>query len=110
MDAITPDQLASGAAWYSSQAGVTALTLAVVCICLAVGLVWTVKQWRGAISETDAKWTAALDAVEKRLAAVLDGFRGDIRTNFKVTDDAADKVVEALHSVKIEVARLSGRH
>lgn len=126
-DLPSVEQAGGAAVWFTSQAGVTALVLAVICIVQFVALWWRDKRHeaeRVALIAGHAALVKALDAGSKITIEALigkwieqatewgkriDGFRGDIKDAFGENNDIADKVVGALNELKIEIARMSGR-
>lgn len=108
-DAPTVEQAGTATVWFTSQAGITATVLAFVCLGLAGGLVWAIRTCRRSHEETNASWLAAIDKMQAEWGRRQENFRSDVKEAFNQNDEIADKVVEALNGVKIEVARMSGR-
>lgn len=109
MPEITPDQVGGATVWFTSQAGITATVLAFVCIGLCCGLVWAVRTCRASLKDANDAWVKAISEMEVRWGARMDQFRGDVKEAFNQNDSIADKVVEALNGLKLEIARRSGR-
>lgn len=114
------EQAGQGAVWFTSQAGITATVLAVVCIALAAGLVWSVRNCRielAAMAKSHAEHVKAVDgayrvtieAMAQEWGKRIDGFRQDIKDAFGENGDIADKVVAAMNNLGLEIARMSGR-
>lgn len=108
-DLPSAEQVGTGTVWFTSQAGITATVLAFVCIGLALGLIWSIRSCRNAASDANTIWTASVTVMQAEWAKRMDQFRADIKEAFNQNDEIADKVVEALNGVKIEIARMSGR-
>lgn len=119
-DMPSVEQAGNATVWFTSQAGITATVLAVVCIALAAALVWSVRNCRhelaGLKREHEAVLLAIKDGHEERLLNLLsewgkriDGFRSDIKDAFGQNSDIADRVVEAMNKLGLEIARMSGR-
>jgi len=98
MPDVSAEQAGSAAVWFTTQAGIAATILAVVCICLAIGLVWAVRTCRQALSDADAAWGVRFDQLRK-----------DIKDAFGQNAAIADRVVNALHALQMEIARLSAK-
>lgn len=98
MPEVTPEQVGSAAVYLTDRAGIAATILAFVSIGLAAGLVWAVRTCRQALKDADKAWGARFDQL-----------RGDIKEAFGQNAAIADRVVNALHALQMEIARLSAK-
>lgn len=109
MPEVTTEQAGTAAVWFTTQAGITALVLAVVCIALAIHAVWREIHCRKEREANDAAWKEAVRELTEAWGRRVDQMRADVKEAFAQNADIADKVVTALHAVQMEVARLSAR-
>lgn len=109
----SPEQAGTAAVWFTSQAGITATVLAIICIVQFVALVWVIRAFRksveGAHDKAHGHWSGKTDDMQKAWGARIDQFRSDVKEAFGQNDEIADKVVDALGKLQIEIARMSGR-
>lgn len=116
----SPDQVGTASVWFTTQAGISATILAVVCVCMATYIVWRERECRKAEDLTNARWIKAIESMAREWvktvdtmgdewARRIDQFRADVKEAFNQNDSIADRVVEALNNLKIEVARMSAR-
>lgn len=121
------EQAGTATVWFTTQAGITATVLAVFCIVLIANQIWMVRRHAAeilALNSAHAELVKALGAghhvtIEALIAKWIDqvtewakridGFRGDIKDAFGENNAIADKVVDALMNVKLEIARMGGR-
>lgn len=103
------EQLGDAAVWFSTQAGVTALVLAVVCIVLAIYVIYREIECRKERKAASAAWAEAIRELSEGYGRRVDQMRNDVKDAFAQNDKIAEKVVSALHALQMEVARLSAR-
>ncbi len=106
---LSPDQAGSAAVWFTTQAGVTALVLAVVCIALAAALVWSVRDCRQELAAQANKHKMELRDLAETFRDRIENFRTDVKEAFNQNDEIAKEVSKALHQVALEVAHMKGR-
>lgn len=109
MPEITTEQAGSAAVWFSTNAGVTSLVLAVVCICLSSYLVWREIQCRKTAEANNSAWMEQVRELTEAWGRRVDQMRGDTKDAFGQVAILADKMVDAMNSLKIEIARMSAR-
>lgn len=108
-DIPTPDQIGSATVWFTSQAGIAATILAFVAAVEAIGFIWAVRRCEKFLKDANDSWIKASADMADAWAKRIDQMRLDVKEAFNQNDSLADKMVEALHSLKIEIARMSGR-
>jgi hypothetical protein len=130
-DLPSTEQLGSATTWFTSKAGITATVLAVVAIAEAAALVCLIRRhdkhvaaahaaahthwaekfeaaeklWRGKFEDAETAWKLKVT----EWAARIDQFRTDVKEAFNQNDNIADKVVDVLTKLQIEIARMSAR-
>lgn len=111
----TVEQAGAGAVYLTEQAGISTTILAVVAISLALGLVVAAWWCRKALREQNAEWIKAVASMQATWLAnqeewkrMIGNYRSDIKEAFNQNDEVADKMVEAMNAVKLEIARMSG--
>lgn len=109
-DIPTPDQVGTATTWFTSQAGITATVLAFVSLGLAAGLIWAVKSCRDALEKANTAWVVAIKEMQDSWAKRVDNMRADVKEAFNQNGDIADRVVEAMNKLGLEIARMSGRN
>jgi hypothetical protein len=109
MPELTPEQVGSAFMGFTSVAGVTAAVLAVVCIALAVAYVWERRSCRAELKAANDSWIKSINELVDSWGKRIDQIRGDTKDAFGQNAVLADKMVEAMNSLKIEIARMSAR-
>jgi len=109
MPEVSTDQIGSATVWFASNAGIAATILAFVCIALAIDRVWTQRRHEKALKDANDSWVKALTELAENWGKRIDQIRGDTKDAFGQNAALADKMVEAMHSLKIEIARMSAR-
>lgn len=116
----SPEQVGTAGVYLTSQAGISNTILVFICGCLLAYTIWREIECRKAAKDTEAKWIKAVELMAREWAKTvdtmgdewarrIDQFRADVKEAFNQNDSIADKVVEALNNVKLEVARMSAR-
>ncbi len=108
MAEITAEQAGTAAAYLSDRAGITAAVLAIVCVGLSVYLVWREIQCRKERETSHAAWTETIRQLTEAWGNRVDQMRGDVKEAFQQNAKLADRMVEAMNTVRIEMARMSG--
>lgn len=106
---VTVEQAGTAAVWFTTQAGITATVLAVVCICLGAALVWSMRHCREELRKMAEVHNKELAELSLTWGKRIDQFRTDVKEAFGQNSTLADKMVEAMHSLNIEIARMSAR-
>jgi uncharacterized protein YjbJ (UPF0337 family) len=110
----SPEQVGTATTWFTTQAGITATVLAFVCIAEAIGLVWAIRACRKALGDANEKshahWSSKTGEMQEAWGKRIDQFRADVKEAFGQNDEIADKVVDALGKLQVEIARMSGRN
>ena len=90
--------------------------MAFVSIALAAAYVWERRTCGKTVETVNAAWIKAIDELSRAKDAQIEGwakrmdqFRADVKEAFNQNDAIADKVVDALHKLNIEVARVGAR-
>lgn len=116
MPEFTSDQVGSATVWFTSQAGIAATILAFVLIAVSAAFAWHVRASRRQIAELNDSWIKAIEKLSKGWGEQTEGwgkrmdqFRADIKEAFNQNDAIADKVVDALHKLTVEIARVGAR-
>ena len=102
-------EIGSAAVWYSTQAGILSLTLAVVCIALSIYVIWRDYQCKKEREASNAAWMESIRELTEAWGRRVDNMRADVKEAFTQNDKIAEKVVSALHILQMEVARMSAR-
>lgn len=108
-DIPSPEQIGTAAAWFNSEAGITATVLAVVAMLEAAALVAGVLWCRRSIKDVNEAWVKTVTELSNLWSARIDQMRTDVKDAFSQNDAIADKMVDAMHGVEKEIARMSGR-
>lgn len=103
------EQAGQGTVWFTSVAGITATVLAFVALGLAVAYVWERMSCRKEIAANNKLWVDAIERLTKAWGERIDQIRGDTKEAFGQNGTLAEKMVEAMNTLKIEVARMSAR-
>lgn len=117
---VTPEQVASATTWFTDKAGITATVLAIVAIAEALGIIWLVRKCAAAVENANTnahkhwsqKFVDSHEAAQVKVqewGARIDQFRADVKEAFGQNDDIADKVVDALNKLQLEIARMGAR-
>lgn len=109
MAEITAEQAGTAAAYLSDRAGITAAVLAVVCVGLSIYLVWREMHCRREREASHVAWTETIRQLTEAWGNRVDQMRGDVKEAFNQNAALADKMVEAMHSLRLEMARLGAR-
>lgn len=108
-DLPTVEQAGSATVWFTTQAGITATVLAVGCIILLTALIWSMRHCRKELRDQASEHAVHVKHLTEEWGKRIDQFRADVKEAFGQNDGIADKVVEAMNNLKLEIARMSGR-
>lgn len=109
MPEVSAEQAGTATVWFTTQAGITATVLAIVCIALAIHAVWREIHCRKEREASEAAWKEAVRELTEAWGRRVDQMRGDVKDAFGQNAALADKIVEAMNGLKIEIARMSAR-